>query len=521
MRVLIFFCLFCLMSCQNNSTSSQNTARLNLTKDPIFLDPRKARDLDSITLVRILFEGLTRTSKTGEVELALASTVEISDDGFQYVFHLRKSNWSNGDSLTAEDFVQTWKSVLNPQFATDIAYQLYPIKNAREAKLGLVGLDQVGIYAKDPETLVVELEAPLPYFLELISMTSFFPVHSKIVAANPNWALDPSSLVCNGPFQLALWEHSNRISFSKNRNYWESKEVQLDGIDFVVTSADTGLRMFEQKKLDWAGSPLSILPSDSLRSLKKQEQFQSDPFLATYFFRINTEEMIGKNKNPLSNPRWRRALASSLDREAIVDDILQGGQVAARTLVPPEMGLCSSVILDENLEKDWALKESKERIVVSYMNNERNASIVQVVQQQWEKNLGITVLLEAIEPKVFFQRISQKDFQVAVGSWSADFNDPINFLEVFKFKNEGTNNTGWENAEYIDLLNRSALCKSREERKNLLRKAEEILMEEMPIIPIFHYTLNYLKQKELQGVVLSPMGQLDLRWARLESMELR
>ena len=155
-------------------------------------------------------------------------------------------------------------------------------------------------------------------------------------------------------------------------------------------------------------------------------------------------------------------------------------------------------------------------IVISYLNNERNTSIVQAVQRQWENTLGLKVELEAIEPKIFFQRVAQKDFQIAAGSWTADFNDPINFLEVFKFKNEGTNHTGWENGEYIDFLNRSALCKDRKERLALLAKAEQILLNEMPIIPIFHFSLNYLKRDELKGVVLSPMGQLDLRWAYLE-----
>ena len=510
-RSFILFFFLCLSSCQKGPETSQTIVRLNLTKDPISLDPRKARDLDSITLVRMLFEGLTRTSKEGVLELALASHVEVLNEGLQYVFHLRKSTWSNGDPLVAEDFVQSWKTILDPKFATDIAYQLYPIKNARKAKLGEISLDEIGIYAFDHQTLVVDLEQPVPYFLELVSMTPFFPVHSK-TAENPNWCLNSTTLTCNGPFHLGLWKHSDQLSFLKNSHYWEAHATQIDGVDFIIASADTAFRMFEEKKLDWVGSPLSTIPSDAIEYLKKTEQLQSSPFLGTYFFRINTAEMIGKKNNLLSDPSLRQALSFHLDRDSIVESILQGGQAAARTLVPPEMGLgCHLESL--NAQKNFSLKSNPESLVISYMNNERNATIVQAVQKQWEDRLGIPVLLEAVESKIFFQKISQRDFQIAAGCWIADFNDPINFLEVFKFKNEGTNNTGWENSEYIDLLNRSALCKSSEERIELLRKAEEILMNEMPIIPVFHYALNYMKQKELQGVVLSSTGQLDLRWA--------
>ena len=512
---MIRFCflfLICISSCQKTSPSFRQAANFSLIADPVSLDPRKASNLDSVTLVRMLFEGLTRISKTGETELALASAVEVSNEGLQYVFHLRKSFWSNGDLLTADDFVQSWKMILSPEFNTDIAYQLYPIKNGRKAKLGEASLKEIGVYAPDSETLIVELEQPVPYFLDLVSMTPFFCVHQKTVKEDPNWTLHPAALISNGPFQLKSWKHSDHLSLTANPSYWESKEVKLGEIDFsIIGSMDTALSMFEKRKLDWAGSPLSLIPSDAIEDVKTRAQFKSAPFCSTYFFRVNTKQIIGQKKNPLSDPQLRKALSCALDREAIVANVLHGVQKAAATLVPPEMGLetqVPSIASSSCLDID--------PIVISYLNNERNTSIVQAVQRQWENTLGLKVELEAIEPKIFFQRVAQKDFQIAAGSWTADFNDPINFLEVFKFKNEGTNHTGWENGEYIDFLNRSALCKDRKERLALLAKAEQILLNEMPIIPIFHFSLNYLKRDELKGVVLSPMGQLDLRWAYLE-----
>lgn len=527
LRYLFLFCMV-FVGCQKVSTPLKQSVRINLGSDPQTLDPRKARDANSVSLMHMLFEGLTRMSQSGGLEMALAKDVEISADGKQYLFHLRDSFWSNGDPVTSFDFAESWKTILNPKFATDIAYQLYVIRNAHLAKLGEVDLDLVGIQTPDAQTLVVELEQPIPYFLELVSMPSFFPVHKNLAKTEERWALSPKTYVCNGPFLPEIWNHSDQMTLSKNRFYWEAKRVVLEQIECFMLSADTEVRMFEEGKLDWAGSPLSTLPADAIQSLKKSEKLRVSPFSATYFYRVNTSEKFKEKKNPLSDPLFRKALAFCVDRARITDHILQGGQIAAKSLVPPEMGLSEqgyfqddhrekarSLLVDALLKLDLTM-EQLEPIQISYFANERNALIAQAVQKQWEDGLGIRVELEAIEPKVFFQRVSKKEFQLAAGSWTADFNDPINFLEVFKYKNCSTNNTGWEHGKYIDLLNGSAVCRNLEERKEILREAEQILMEQMPVIPIFHYALNYLQCERLQEVAISPLGQIDFRWAHVE-----
>jgi len=515
--MISYLCVFLLIlfgSCSKSQPVQRQTAKLSLTTDPKMLDPRKARDLDSITLIHMLFEGLTRTSRTGKTELALAKSVEVSEDGLTFIFHLRESLWSNGLSLTASDFSTSWKAILDPKFATDIAYQLYPIKNARKAKLGEADIETVGVRALDDLTLLVELEQPLPYFLDLVSMTSFYPVPTQSVSKNDDWSLTSETLVSNGPFLLHTWRHSDQLTLKKNNRYWESDSVQLSSVDFFVASPDTALRMYEEGKLDWTGSPLSTIPADAIQNLKHSHSLQISPFLATYFYRVNISSEIGGIKNPLADPSLRSALAFAIDRDGIVSHVLQGGQLAAWSLVPPEMGLAPEGYFLEQ-KRDLPI-ELDGPITISYSNTERNASVAQAVQKQWENALGIKVQLEAVEPKVFFQRVSKKEYQIAAGSWTADFNDPVNFLELFKYSDGGTNNTGWENPDYIDLLNQSAICKDEAGRKQLLRKAEAILMEHMPIIPIFHFALNYIKQPQFSGVALSPMGQLDLRWAYFE-----
>jgi len=530
---LLFLILVLCVGCQKTRPYDQKQAlRINIRSDPHTLDPRKARDLTDTTVMHMLFEGLTRTSKEGANELALASSVDVSEDGTQYSFVLRKSFWSNGDPVTAFDFAESWKTMLDPQFPTDTAYQLYAIKNAKKAKLGEVGLEQVGIRTPDPYTLIVTLEQPVPYFLNLLAMPSFFPIPSKVANANHNWALQLDAYVCNGPFVPEIWTCSEQLRIVKNPRYWQAKEVQLSRIDLLMMPSDTEIRMFEAGHLDWAGSPLSTVPPDAISDLKQSGQLHVGPFLATYFFRVNTAERVQDKKNPLSSSRLRKALALSLNRAEMIEHVLQGGQAPAKSLVPPEMGLSErgyfqdsqsekarSFLVDALLELDLTL-QTLEPIKISYPNSGRNATIAQAAQKQWEKTLGIRVELDAIESKVFFQRIGQKEFQIAVGDWTADFDDPINFLEIFKYKAAKTNNTNWENAKYIDLLNQSALCRDSKERKGLLREAEQILMEQMPIIPVFHLVLNYLQCEKLEGVALSPLGGIDFRWARLDSSSL-
>ncbi len=517
----LFLIFLLIVSCNKvDHSEKKQVLRVNLGMEPQTLDPRRARDLQTITLLHMLYEGLTRPSGDGKAELALAQEFETSADGLQVRFRLRKALWSNGEPVSSFDFAESWKSILDPSFPTDIAYQLYVIKNARRAKLGEVGIDQVGIHTPDPNTLVIELEQPVPYLLELLSMASFLPVPSKL-ARDSNWANSPEMCMCNGPFVIQSWAHSDQVEVVKNPHYWQASDISLDSIEFLIMENDTEMKMFEEGKLDWAGSPLSTIPADAIPDLRRKKSLHISPFAATYFYRVNTTDEIRGKKNPLSSSSFRKALSFALNRNLITEHILQGGHTPARGLIPPEMGLSESGYFQDDLRERTLLKRAQEElgieeippITISYTNSERNAVIAQAIQKQWEENLGIKVELEAIEPKTFFQRISQKEYQLAAGSWTADFNDPINFLEVFKYKDGSTNNTNWEDSKYIDLLNRSALCKSGEEREGILREAEQILMEQMPIIPVFHFVLNYLQREDLEDVALSPLGRIDFRHA--------
>jgi oligopeptide transport system substrate-binding protein len=519
-RLAIFILSLCFVGCNTQSSTKNSCFRMNLYHDPATLDPRKARDLEAVTICRMLFEGLTRISKEGKPELALAESVDISPDGFEYVFHLRDTKWSNGDPVTSYDFAESWKQILRPDFPTDISYQLYFIQNGKQVKQGHKSPEELGVQTPDAHTLVVRLEQPTPYFLEVCTMAPFFPVPREIAKINPNWVFSPETFVGNGPFMLKTWRHTDEMQVVKNPHYWEASQVHLNEVSLMMVSRDTEMQMFEDGKLDLAGGPLSAIPIDAVEHLKETGQLKGSPVSGTRFLRVNTSEKIGDKSNILSLVECRKTLSLAIDREEITKHLLHGIKTPARSFVPPEMGLSNSGYFSDG-HKDFASTlfldalGQIDPIVLSFIDIELNRALAQAIQQQWEKTLGIVVKLQALESKVFYQKLREKDYQVVLSSWIADFNDPINFLELFKYKDGGSNNTNWEDAKYIERLNQSTICRDAGERKQLLREAEEILMEQMPIIPLYHEAMSFLQRSDVQDMALSPIGQVDLRWVRM------
>ena len=497
--------------------------KINLRDEPQSLDPRLTRDPSDMTLMRMFFEGLTRIGPGDKPQLALASEVELSKDLKTYRFTLRPASWSNGDPVKAGDFVYSWTKTLDPASISDNAFLLYLIKNGKQVKAKELPIEELGVRAEDEKTLIVELESPTPYFLELIASPVFFPVHEGVDRQNPHWAEKEGSYVSNGPFLLKQWRHHDLIVAEKNPSYWDKESVHLDGIELMMVCSDTEMKLFEKGELHWAGSPISTLPLDALGSLKREGKVHPLPIAETGFIRANTKDPL------LSHPKLRKALALAIDRKEIVEHVTQGGQVPVTSLVPPALMQqtegyfqdadvqSATKLLDEALEELEISRKELSHITFSYAASERAHLIAQAIQEQWNRAFGFQVTLEAIERKVYFDRLSKQDYQLAFCSWRADFQDPINFLEVFKYNTQSTNNTHWEDPEYIQLLDASSLEPSRELRLAMLKKCEGILMEAMPIFPIFQYSLLYLKDEQLQGVFLSSLGNLDFKWSILDN----
>lgn len=502
--------------------------RLNIQSEPPTLNPAQARDSVSGNVLRMLFEGLTRIGPQQDIRLAAAKSVDVSPDKRVYRFYLRHTQWSNGDPVCAQDFAYSWRLRLDPAFPSSYAYQFYVIKNARAAREGKVSQQEVGIRVIDDKTLEVELENPTPYFLELTASYPFFPLNEKHSQKFPHWAEEGGPcFVSNGPFELQSWKHDNEIVVKKHGGYWDADEVKLDRIQIsIVEDSSTELDLFEKGAIDWAGKPLSSgLPSDAIPALKEQGRLQIQQMLATYFLEVNTTIF------PLSYPKIRRALAYAIDRRSIVDHITQANEEIALGLVPPELEHpIQNPIEDHDIEQarqlfsealgELGLKvDELPPLTISYNSHESHHKVAQVLQEQWRDAFGLEVRLQNSEWKVYLDQLNKGAFDVGRVAWFGDFRDPITFLDLYKYAEDAGNHTRWSHPAYSRLLDQASQSTDEAERWDLLVRAETLLMQEMPIIPIFHPTISYLINSRPQGVVLSSLGDIDFRWAYFEDFE--
>jgi oligopeptide transport system substrate-binding protein len=495
--------------------------RMNLHSEPPTADPGIAEDTTSGAVILATFDGLTRIGGDEKPHEAAAESYTVSDDQLTYTFKIRDHKWSNGDPVTAKDFEYAWKRALDPKTASNYAYQLYYVKNGEKANKGEAKLDDVGVKALDDKTLEVKLENPTPFFLELLAFRTYFPVNQKVVEGNEKWAGEAATHVGNGPFKMESWEHKSKMVLVKNDNYWDKDNVKLDKIEFsMVEDENTELSMFENGELDWAGAPMSALPTDAIPALKEQNKITTKPIAGTYWYKFNTE------KPPFNNVKIRKAFAFAVDRQGLIDNILQTGQIPATGAVPPSMVLNpNGYFKDNDLEAAKKMLEEGMKelgisklpaITLSYNTSEAHKKIAEAIQDQWKKNLGVDVKLENKEWKVYLEDLHNGNFQVGRMGWLGDFNDPINFLELYKDKMGGNNDTRWENPKYKELLNQSALESDLDKRKQILADAEQVLMDDMPIMPIYFYTQSWVQNPSVKGVQMTGLGDVDWKGAYIE-----
>ncbi|HSX12210.1 MAG TPA: peptide ABC transporter substrate-binding protein, partial [Rhabdochlamydiaceae bacterium] len=493
----IRFFIFILILCASCNPPKKNIhfqqLNLNIPTDPSTLDPRKGGDVVSATIHFLLFDGLMRGNPDGSLSLSLAKSYEMSEDRKTYTFHLKNCFWSDGSPITAFDFEKSWKDILDPAFPAPNAHLFYPIKNAEAAKRGNCPLSEVGLYAIDPTTFKVVLEQPTPYFLELISFCVFFPVPK----ASPPLE---ERLVCSGPFTLKNWKHEYELLLEKNGYYHHKDQIQLERIHFSMIKHEvTALEMFEKGLIDILGQPVLPLPADSLGDLLKKKMIKMRPLAATTFCAFNVDRF------PFNNCNIRKAFALAINRQEIVNNITTLNEKVALEMIPPclKKNLLVHFFEDASPQKAQTFfqkgceelgitPETFPEVTYYYSNSEQHSKIAQAIQQQWLKTLGVKVQLQNLDHKIFMKQLSQKEFYLAQTYWIAQYNDPMNILERFKFKDNAKNYPHWENEAYIQLLNQSMRVASEEERRKLMHKAEALFMEEMPLIPIFHWSCAFI-----------------------------
>jgi oligopeptide transport system substrate-binding protein len=503
-----FFCFFLfLASC--SSKNDKDALKLAFHTSPSTLDPRKANDFVSSTLMCLLYEGLMRNLPDGSVEPALAERIEISEDLKTYTFYLRDAYWSDGEMVTAHELEASWKKGIDPKFPSLCAYLFYPIKHSEAIAKGEKSLSEASIWALDAKTLQVELERPCPYFLSLTAFSCFFPVPMRLIECNLD---EIRPVVVNGPFCFDKGSLHSEILLKKNPFFWNKEQVHLTKIHIqIVSDETTSLHLFEQKQLDWLGGALSPLSLDGLPFLKTQQSVQFSPMAATTFCSFNTA------RKPLDNKRFRQALSLAINREEIVRHITQMEEVTATRYLPPALmkgenkNLYPSHDLDlaKTFFKQALLEENLSeapQMTLIFRSHLPDKQIAQLLQKQWQDALGIYVQLQETDTKTHKELLHQRNYDLALSNWIAQVGDPINILERFKDVENSKNYPAWQNAEFNHLLQQAMKSTQPSERTQWIELAEELIAQEMPLAPIYHWTSASLCQPRLHNLYTTPNG---------------
>ena len=470
------------------------------------LDPAIITDQVSMRLGESLFEGLCRLNAEGKAEPGTAERWEMSGDKLHYTFFLRPNAvWSNGDPVTAYDFVKSWERVLNPHTAGDYASQLFPLKNARaynEEKIK--DFTQVGVRAIDDHTLETTLENPIPYWIDLCAFLTLAPVHMPTVKKYGAAWIKPGKLIGNGPYLLEEWRIDERIRLKKNPRYWDAANVKMNTVDVLpIADANTALNYFYTGQADLVMDK-GMVPVSLVDKLRQQPWFHTGPYLGTWFIRFNV------TKPPFTDPRVRRALALAVDRERIVKKITKMGERTATSFTPPGAG--------QNYQPppgpEYNPQKAREllaqagfpdgkgfpRVEYLYLPLTIERNIAVELQSMWQETLGITVNLTKQEQKMWLASMRELNFGMCRSSWVGDYNDPNTFLECFTIGN-GNNRTGWESKRYDELIASAAREADVTKRHAFFNEAEKLLVsDDAPIIPVYHYVGVQFRRDKLGGV---------------------
>lgn len=504
---LMFFliCLFC-VACEK-SPPEKKTLRLTYLSEANSLDPRYGYEIPANHTVKMLFEGLTRLSADHTVIPAAAESYTISPDGKTYTFKIRPAKWSNNEPVTAYDFEYAWKSVIDPRIPTQGTADFYPIKNVEAIVKGELPVDEAGVKALDARTLVVELAYPAPYFLELTATSAYSPVYAKVAEQDPYAEVYS---IANGPFRLKKRREHHETLLEKNPFYWNADAVQLERIDIsIVEDASTQLALFEKGKCDWLGKPFAKLPLDAVPSLTEKGMLDHFPERAVYWYFVNTQHF------PYHHPKIRRALALAANRAEIVTHVLKEGEEKA-TSVNREHTYFEDAnvaeacqLFDEALEELGLMRQTFPPVHLSYCNIETNHRIACALQQQWQQALSIEVKLDPQEWTTYYDNLSTGKFEIGGLSWHARISDPVYNLQLFKYADDRLNMSNWEDDTFQEILQAAQEEPDLTKRLALLEKAESLLMENMPVIPIYFLTMSYAKNPQLEGFCLSELNEID------------
>ena len=503
-----------------------HTLLLGNKAEPGDLDPQISTAVTEGTIQMALFEGLTALDeKTGRAVPAAAERWEASPDGLRWTFHLRTGlAWSNGDPLTADDFVQSWRRALAPALASPNAYLFSAVKNADAFNAGkLTDPAALGFSAPDERTVVIVVTQPTTILPLLTATTCWFPLNPRALARfdalgkrGPAWTR-PGNLVSNGPFTLTEWTPDARLVVSKNPRYWDESRTQLERIVFFpIGSDDVEERNFRAGQVHLTyGLPLAKLAGYRDRA---PDQLRVDPLLGVRYLSFNC------GKPPLDNPKLRRALALAIDREAISRAVYFGAWAPAHSFTPNP---CGDYVPRARIDLDF---DAARRLLaeagypggrglpvlpVQVSNDTNTPRAAEALQAMWKKELGVAVTIEPFEQKTFLQNLQSKNHLIGLSGTGADFVDPIEFLCLLA-SDSGSNDTGWSNPAYDRLLNQAARTVDAAARLEIFHQAEAMIFAETPLTPLVFHSKTYLAHPAVKGWEPAPLGLRRYQFVRLE-----
>jgi len=507
---------------------SRQVLRAGNGTEPQDLDPQAVTGVPEGRILTSLFEGLVdedpRDLQPGP---GLAESWDISPDGLVYTFHLRdRLRWSNGDPITADDFISSYRRMLTPAFAAPDAYKLYNYVVGADEYYhgGLADFSRVGFRAVDSRTLQVTLKSPTPFLLKLIASSySWYAVPVKVIARygsldrkNTAWTR-AGNLVGNGPFVLKEWRQNQIIAVERNPFYWDAANVKLDRIEFYATEdLAAEEHMFRAGQLDVT----YMLPLAKIDVYRREhpDELHIDPWLGLYYYRCNVD------RPPLNDKRVRRALALAIDRESLVKDVLRGGETPAYAVsnpsnagYTPRAQLSGGVAEAKRLlaEAGYPGGRGLPPVEILYNTLESHRQIAETIQQMWLKNLGVAATLRNEEWKVYLDAERTGNYQIARAGWIADFADPHAFLENWVAGN-GNNETHWSSPEYDRLFHAALTARTEADRYEDYQKMDAILVDECPVIPIYYYTRVYARSQRVKGWWANPRDEHPWKYVYLE-----
>lgn len=506
---------------------SGGTLNMRNTMEPTSLNTLLATYAYDFTPINAMIECLYRDDENDVPQPAGAETVDISDDKLVYTFHLREdATWSNGDPVVATDYEFAWQQALNPEVASDYAYMLYFIHNAEPYFNGEVEWSEVGVKVIDEYTLEVTLDNPLPYATDLFAFPTLAPINQKFyeeVGAD-KYATDAEYFCCNGMYELTEWSHNSQIVFQKREDYWNADAVGPDEIVYkIITDSQAGLNSYLSREIDYTD-----LDSGEVVQQAEAAGFEVGvkPARSSYYLIVNTEDEF------MSNQNLRLALAYSIDKQALVDTVYQNDNQPMTSFTPPAIyGAAGAdgptfqeALLEERGEMYPAsgdLEKAQEYLQAALEElgctvDELNLSIdcaddslrrncATFLQEQWRQNLGIeNITVNSMQTKQVAANRQSGDYCMSLGGWSPDYNDAINFLDLW-VTDGGNNDSFWGNEEYDNLIAQATAEADVEVRQQYLFDAEEILAAEMPIIPLYWQCQNYSynKDKIVDGAIIT------------------